>query len=189
MTPAYTRGGAVLRPSAVTHLFADAIDAELEGLHVQAARLAAVMGLVAGVAVAAPAARFSGRVWARGRNRSGLEPNHRYRARIRCLGSQRRAAALALLWARAQCRACCIGSGQTSGSRSGSAPALINAGLVMCLGDALASCFRPRELRDFDRLATRRTHSNFGGAAVDPRAGGRSYHIPRLVAATLRGSL
>ena len=34
------------------------IGAELEGLHAQTARLAAIMGLVAGVAVAAPAARW-----------------------------------------------------------------------------------------------------------------------------------
>ena len=52
-----TRGGDISRLAAVTHLFADAIDAELEGLHAQAARLAAIMVPVDGVAVAAPAAR------------------------------------------------------------------------------------------------------------------------------------
>ena len=51
-----------------------------------------------------------------------------------------------------------------------SAPALINAGSVFGLGDALAS-FRPH------RLATRRTQSNFGGAAIDSWAEGRSYHL------------
>ena len=53
-----TRGGAIPRLAAVTHRFAKPIDAELEGLHAQAARLAALMGLVAGVAVAAPTIRW-----------------------------------------------------------------------------------------------------------------------------------
>ena len=42
----------------MTHLFAEPIDAELEGVQPQAARLAAIMGLVAGVAVEAPTARW-----------------------------------------------------------------------------------------------------------------------------------
>ena len=53
-----THGRAIPRPAAVTHLSAEPNDAELEGLHAQAARLAAIMGLVAGVAVAAPTARW-----------------------------------------------------------------------------------------------------------------------------------
>ena len=56
------------------------------------------------------------------------------------------------------------------------AHALVNAGSVS-LGDAMTSF----------RLATRRTQSNLGGAAIDSRAG-RS-HLPRLVAATIWGSL
>ena len=53
-----TRGGNFPRPAAVTHLFTNAVDDELEGLHVQAARLATIVGLVAVVAVAGPAARW-----------------------------------------------------------------------------------------------------------------------------------
>ena len=76
---------------------------ELEGLHAQAGRLGAIMGLVAGVAVAAPTARWRiadtlaaefGRQVA---TDLVFKPSHGCSTRLRWNGSQRRATALALL--------------------------------------------------------------------------------------------
>ena len=64
------------------------------------------------------------------------------------------------------------------------APALANAGSVISFGDAMAS-FRPRELKDVTDWPQKESR----GAAFDPRAGGRSYHLPQPAAATIAGSL
>ena len=48
--------------------------------------------------------------------------------------------------------------------------------------DGIGVSFRPRERKDMTDWPRGRTQNNFGGAAVDPRAGD-SYHLPRIVAA------
>ena len=96
---------------------------------------------------AAPAARwrsrhFSCRVWAGGRNRSGLEPSHWCRALIGLVRSGEPLPNVDLAW-EADKHA---GAGR---DRRLGAPTSINAGSVMSLGDALAlASFCPRELKD-----------------------------------------
>ena len=102
-------------------------------------RRAGRMGLVAGVAFAAPTARW------RIADTSAAEFGQ-----LRWLGSQRRAAALALLRARAERRARCLGGGQTCGSRSESPPGL---------GDEPRRCsgqFPTARAQGCDGLVTRR---------------------------------
>ena len=185
-----TRGGAVPRMAAVTPLFAEAVDAELEGLHVQAARLAAIICLVAGVAVAAPAARWriadtsAARLVQELATDPVLSPATGVaRGSVGLVHSGEPPRGLFCESVpNAELGAWEAGNHAGAG-RDLAAPALINAGSVMSLGVALAS-FRPRELKDITHWPHEEPR-----AGIDPRAGGRSYHLPRPVAVTIRGSL
>ena len=116
-----------------------AIGAELEGLHAHAARGSCCLSRGCG----SPTARrglFGGRVWARSCNRSRSEPSHRCSTRLRWISSgeppwffcERVPSAELGAWEADEHP----GAGR---DRHQGAPALVNAGLVKSVGDALAS--------------------------------------------------
>ena len=104
------RGGTIPRPAAVTHLFPEPIDAEMEGARAQAARLAYCQSSGCGTrCTLAHRGHFGGRVWAGSGTRSGPEPSHRCSTWLRWTGS---------MGVLRTYRARSLGGGQTCGSWS-----------------------------------------------------------------------
>ena len=172
------------------HLFAEPIDAELEGLHAQAARLRSWV-LLPESRLRAHRGHFGGKVWAGSCNRSGPDPRQRCSTWLGWTGSQRQASAIVVLRAPTERRARSLGGGQACGSRSRSTPERARTG-QRGLGDETRLCSGQLPIpryQGYDRLATRTTQSNLRGAAFDSWAGCHTYHLSRPVAATVRGPL
>ena len=175
----------------MTHLFAEPIDAELEGVQPQAARLAAIMGLVAGVAVEAPTARW------RITDTSAAEFGQEVATDLflsPATGGARSSVALASLRescsARTERQARSLGGGQACGSMSRSTPGRARSG-QRGLGNEPRRCSGELPTRDLKEMN--------GWPHEGPRATlevlhtihgleGHTYHLS-LVAATTWGPL
>ena len=153
------------------------------GLHAQAARLAAIVGLIARVAVAAPAARW--------RIVDGPQPSRGCDTPVRLVGSQRRATALAVCKHVPNAELGVWEADKHAGAgrdRRLGAPELVVASSVMNLGDALAS-FRPREHKDMTGWSHEGPRASLEVLHSIRGLEGHTYHLPQSVAATIQGPL